>query len=313
MSVILASPSGAGTPRGRDGAAVAAGGVESRRASARPRAVVDNRPVRAGSTISPAVRCAALFPHDDLPDPPPGHPYRVIRRPGYVIGTFPGGTFGTVSVTAIEPDALEGAVEEVRTALAAEGAGRAVWFVPGDSPPTLEAMLACGMAPCNEPPFEPSFTAMALVTPPEPGPPDVEARLATSFEEFVEARRIAEDAFDMSEADREAFEAKSRAMWEFELDDGAYRTYVALIEGEVIGCAASIGGANATYLAGGGTRADRRGRGAYRSLVRARWDTAVERGTPALTVGAGAMSGPILERLGFERIGRIECLLDRFE
>jgi hypothetical protein len=47
--------------------------------------------------------------------------------------------------------------------------------------------------------------------------------------------------------------------------------------------------------------------------VRARWETAVERGTPALTVGAGAMSGPILERLGFERVGRIDCLLDRFD
>jgi len=36
--------------------------------------------------------------------------------------------------------------------------------------------------------------------------------------------------------------------------------------------------------------------------VRARWDEAVRRGTPALAVGAGAMSRPILERLGFVQV-----------
>jgi hypothetical protein len=46
--------------------------------------------------------------------------------------------------------------------------------------------------------------------------------------------------------------------------------------------------------------------------VRARWDAAVERGKPALTVGAGPMSAPILERLGFEHVGRIDTLIDRF-
>jgi len=62
--------------------------------------------------------------------------------------------------------------------------------------------------------------------------------------------------------------------------------------------------------AGGGTRPEHRGRGAYRALVRARWDAAVERGTPILTVGAGAMSRPILERLGFTIVGWEDCLLD---
>ena len=270
--------------------------------------------MRTGTTISPAVRHAALFSHEDLPDPPDGHPFRLVRRPGYAIGGFLGATFGTVGVTAIEPDALENAVDDVRSVLAEQGMGKAVWFVADASPPgLLEALQARGIAPSDEPPFEPHFTAMALVAAPEPGPGDVVARLAASFEEFVAAHRIADDAFDVGEADREAFEAKSRAMWEFELDEGDYRTYVALIDGEVIAFAAAIAGANSTYLSGGGTRADSRGRGAYRSLVRARWDAAVERGTPALTVGAGAMSAPILERLGFEQVGRIDCLVDKFE
>ena len=64
------------------------------------------------------------------------------------------------------------------------------------------------------------------------------------------------------------------------------------------------------YLGGAGTRPDQRGRGAYTALVRARWEAAVERGTPVLTVGAGAMSRPVLEHLGFTIVGWADCLLD---
>jgi Acetyltransferase (GNAT) domain len=232
-----------------------------------------------------------------------------------VIGVFPGATFGTVAVTSIEPNALEPAVEDVRGVLAEHGTRRAAWIVvdaasPADLVPRLETL---GMTPSDEPPFEPRMSALALTAAPKSAPADVEARLAETPDEFVAAHRISADAFNFSDDDREAFEAKNHALWELEQRDGKHRTYVALLDGEVIGFAAAVFGANALYLAGGGTRADRRGRGAYRALVRARWETAVERGTPALTVGAGAMSGPILELLGFECVGRIDCLLDKFD
>ena len=55
-----------------------------------------------------------------------------------------------------------------------------------------------------------------------------------------------------------------------------------------------------------------RGRGAYRALIRARWDEAVALGTPALITQGGSMSRPILERLGFERVGEVHMLLDVF-
>jgi hypothetical protein len=55
-----------------------------------------------------------------------------------------------------------------------------------------------------------------------------------------------------------------------------------------------------------------RGRGAYRGLLRARWDEAAARETPALMTEAGAMSCPILERLGFEPVGHVHMLLDGF-
>ena len=53
-----------------------------------------------------------------------------------------------------------------------------------------------------------------------------------------------------------------------------------------------------------------RGRGAYRALLRARWDEAVARGTPALITQGGSMSRPILERLGFEAVGHVHMLVD---
>jgi hypothetical protein len=46
--------------------------------------------------------------------------------------------------------------------------------------------------------------------------------------------------------------------------------------------------------------------------VAARWADAVERGTPALVTQAGAMSKPILERLGFRQVAEITILLDEF-
>lgn len=64
-------------------------------------------------------------------------------------------------------------------------------------------------------------------------------------------------------------------------------------------------------LIGGGVLEHARGGGVYRALVRARWDDAVAAGTPALVTQAGALSRPILERLGFEAVAEIEILLDR--
>ena len=59
----------------------------------------------------------------------------------------------------------------------------------------------------------------------------------------------------------------------------------------------------ACCVSGGCTLRWARGRGVYRALVRARWEDAAARGTPALAVAGGARrSAPILRRLGFEKI-----------
>jgi hypothetical protein len=268
----------------------------------------------ASVTLTDPVRQAALFPDTDLPDPPPDHPFKLIRRDGYSIGVFAGMTHGNVAVQAIAPDDVQRVVGEVRSVLAEHGKGRGAWMAPeAASPPDLaERLRSLGMVPFDEPPLEPRFAAMALVTPPDPGPPEVEARLAGTFAEFQAGHAVGHEAFEMSDEDRAAHAAHERRLWEIELSWGVFRTFIAAIDGEVVGTAAVIFGANAVYLVGGSTRADMRGRGVYRALVRARWDAAVAHGTPALTVGAGRMSRPILENLGFSIVGWTDCLLDRF-
>ena len=116
----------------------------------------------------------------------------------------------------------------------------------------------------------------------------------------------------MSDDDKRALETQEELLWGIESSWPHYQTFVAIIDGQIVGSAASIYGSSAVFLAGGSTREDARGRGAYRALVLARWSAAVARGTPALTVGAESMSRPILERLGFVNVGWTDCLIDRF-
>lgn len=263
--------------------------------------------------IPEQVRDGALFPHTDLPEPPPEHPYRQILRDGYMVGLFPGLAYGTVSVRSIGADAVEQTVEEARGLLAEDGKDRGAWMVADAASPAglAERLKESGMVPFEEPPFEARLAAMALVAPPEGGG-DVEARPPQTFEEFQASVSLNADVFGVSDEDRSAVEAQERRLWELQQQGIALRSFVALVDGEVVGGASVIQGANAGFLSGGFTRSDMRGRGVYRALVRARWDAVVAAGTPALTVTAGRMSRPILERLGFQTVGWVDCLLDDF-
>ena len=88
------------------------------------------------------------------------------------------------------------------------------------------------------------------------------------------------------------------------------RVYAAWVDGRIAGAARAYFTPRGAMMAGGATAPWARGRGAYRALVRARWDDAATRGTPALGVHANARSGPILRRLGFEQVLRFRRLQD---
>lgn len=265
--------------------------------------------------VSDLLRRAALWPAVDLPDPPPEYPFEMIRREGFNLGVFRGLSFGAVYPESLAEDRVEPMLIEARSLLAERGKEQAAWFVPEAASPAglAERLRQIGMVPYEEPPYEPRFAAMLMLEAPVSGPPDIDAHPARSFEEHQAANRVANNAFDLSEQDRLAMEAQERVIWELESSGRSpTRTFVAVVGGEVVGSAGAIFGASAVYLMGGSTREDMRGRGVYRALVRSRWDAASEGGTPALTVTAGRLSRPILERLGFTIVGWGDCLLDRF-
>lgn len=264
--------------------------------------------------LSDAVRRAVLFPETDLPGPPPGGPARRVEiEGGYVFlpSTHP---LGLVLPEEIEEGRVEHVLRAVREFLTAEGRPKAIWSVSRAARPAGLAgrLLAHGMRPCDEPGIEEQHAEMVCLEPPPPGPPAVVAREPESFDEFLAGFLVSVDAFEMSEAIRTAIGERAEELWALRNEPGTNALFVALEDDEIIAFGGARFGRTTVYLGGSGTRPDRRGHGAYTALVRARWDAAVERGTPVLTVGAGAMSRPILERLGFSIVGWTDSFVDEF-
>lgn len=265
----------------------------------------------AGMRLDPVVR-AALFPMSDIPAPPAGHPDRMVEVAGVRVFLGDGLPEASVFPERIRAAELPNVVGQVRELLRAEGRTRGVWFVSeaADPPDLAERLQEAALTRNDEPPSEPRSASMLTRTPPPTGPPDIDAHRAETFEEFRAAFRVAASAFGVDAELTAAFEARAERVWPFQSEDAMARTIVATINGEVVGFGEATFGSNAVYLGGSGTHPDYRGRGVYRSIVKARWDAAVAHGTPALTVGAGEMSRPILERLGFSIVGWETCLKD---
>jgi hypothetical protein len=156
---------------------------------------------------------------------------------------------------------------------------------------------------------EPFAVGMVLTQePPEP-PPGVTARAVETFEEYRAAAVIQRRAFGMSEEDMEREAERDAERWESR-EESASVTFLAWVEGRPAAAATGTYADAGAILFGGGTLPDARGRGAYRALVRARWDEAARRGKPALVTQAGRMSRPILRRLGFQEVAEIRILRD---
>lgn len=261
-----------------------------------------------------AVRLLAEFPITYGPEPPAEMPVERVRTSRFSALLMPGPWGQLIEALDLGED-VPGAVEEVRALLRGSGRDRAVWFVAPASRPerVLERLRACGLEPAVDPPWEPQFAAMVLGEAPEPGPTGIIARAVESLDEFERALRLEDEVFEVPEDDRRAREKHRHTLWELQESGGSSMCiYVALLDGRMVGVARSLFADAAVNLSGGSVLPDARSRGVYRALVRARWDEGVARGTPALTVQAGRMSRPVLERLGFATVAEQHCLIDRF-
>jgi GNAT superfamily N-acetyltransferase len=199
-------------------------------------------------------------------------------------------------------DDVEAVREEIHGLLRERGRTACTWEIGTHATPEdlVERLLALGLVDDSEP----LAIGMVLDAPPAQQPPaDVEVRRAATPDDHYESARIAAVAFGMPEPERRADEDP----------DPDNVVYLAYIDGKPVARASGAFGEHGVTLFGGSTLPEARGRGAYRALVAARWQDAVDRGTPLLVTQAGKMSRPILERLGFRAVCEIRILLDAFD
>jgi GNAT superfamily N-acetyltransferase len=218
----------------------------------------------------------------------------IVETDRYFAAIVGGGKYVNVFRTCFAREDAADVVAEVRS-LAPSAVGS--WQT--DSRDVADALLAAG-ARRPAPPLEWEFTALATATAP-PSVAGFDIRRITSFEDYLIGLEIALTDEQYTDEVRAGRRAEAEATWE-RRKDGPSMEWLASIDGEPVAHARAFPGSRGLLLDGGATVPKARGRGAYRALIAARWQEAVERGTPALVVQAGHMSRPILERCGFETV-----------
>jgi len=202
---------------------------------------------------------------------------------------------------------VEPAVLEVRSLLLARGLDEATWWVGERSTPADLGERLEGLGLEDE---ADRLTTLAIDREPS-GTPDVPVRKVERFEDYLTALEIDWEAFEISQPMREERRARARAAWPVIVADGRSCVFLADLDGEPVGFGRAVFAPWAALLLGGATLPHARGRGVYTALVHARWRETVARGVPRVVVSAGPMSAPILERLGFQRLGAVRLLRDR--
>ena len=195
---------------------------------------------------------------------------------------------------AFEPAEARDVVEAVH---ALEPGALVSWLTPDAE--LAESLRTAG---CRDPgpPLVPTFTALATETEP-PAVPGIELRPVESYDDFLTLLEVMLSAENWTDEARERQRADARHSYEIRLTRPA-TDWIACIDGRPVAAAGAIVSPRGLFLSGAATRPEARGHGCYRALIRARWDEAVRRGTPALVVHAQETSRPILESAGFERV-----------
>lgn len=228
--------------------------------------------------------------------------YVAIHRPN------PNPLFGRVDRLRLPADSVEEAIADVRNWFADLERKQFSWCVGRHARPAdlAERLAAAGAVPDQDP----EVVVMVL----EDDPPEVsgvEVRPVVSLADFEAERDIRLEAFEFTEEQRQASIARTETTYAEYLEGGEVTIYLAMLDGVPV---ASAGLAFTTdrlaLLLGSGTLEQARGQGAYRALVRARWEEAQRRGAAGVVVHAGRMSRPILQQLGFRTVSSMNVLVD---
>jgi hypothetical protein len=224
-------------------------------------------------------------------------------RGGYVLWNAQ--ALGGVSRLGLAPAAFDETRAVAQAWFRELGRDRFTWWVADSATPgdLCERLTALGAEPEEE------FAAMVRDEPPPPAD-GVTARPIESSEEHLAVRELVWEAFEVPEDIRVAGREQQEQAWRDYVAMDHQVIFVALLDDTIAAGASVILTPTGGFLLGGNTRPELRGRGAYGALVRARWDEAERRSTPLLGVHAGAMSRPILERLGFRTVSHVHVFAD---
>jgi hypothetical protein len=218
-------------------------------------------------------------------------------------------TWASVTGVEVQEDEVAALVEEVRERVPAEK-NCTWWLGPSTRPSDLPDRL--GAHGLSEPRDGVSNVLAVILTKEPAAPPGgIDVHAVETFDEYVGARHVQWDAFDVPEERR----ARQREHLEAEFEEatrfGVPVTFTASVDGKMGATAMALPSDRGVFLIAGATAPWARGRGLYRALVHARWEYAVARGTPALvTQSDPSTSYPILKRLGFEDVCEIRRLED---
>jgi len=264
--------------------------------------------------ISEAVRAQAEDAFWTGPEPPRELGIERVTTPRYALTMMSVPSWNMVGRLRFEAAETEAAVAEVRATLRARGRPQAAWLVGPRTPPDARRRLVeLGMTPYTDPPLEPHSSCMALERPPDAGAVDhVVVTRCETLEDFETAAQVTIEAFGIPEEAQRGMRTTFETRLELQREGRPFVwEYLAAIDGEAVGFGRARMFDTGINLMGAGVLPHARGQGVYRALVAARWEEAVARGTPALTVQAGAMSRPVLEQLGFVTVAEVDVLCDR--
>lgn len=233
-----------------------------------------------------------------------------LVRPGFaaIVGAENDAHHNVVQRLRLAPDEVAEAVAEVRAVFAAKGRREITWEVGDHAEPTdlAERLIALGMKP-----FVPNelSVGMVLTRPLAAVDTAITVRRVETFEEFARAAWIFRRGFGSDDAPEADPEVAKR--WAEHRSVAVFERYLAFDGSEAVAAADALFLEAGVVMCGGATLASARSKGAYRALISARWEEGRRRGTPTLITQAGAMSRPILNRLGFEEVCQIRIFLDQ--
>ncbi len=214
---------------------------------------------------------------------------------------------------SVSPEAVLASVEAARTIARERQKSLLAWWVGPDRRDLKQPLEAAGLAHQDTPGFEAVENAMVLLEPPkgQVAAGGVIVKETDTYEEYAAAEEVVMEAFDFPDAMRADAAVELPKRWEqYITPSNPGRQFIASIDGRIVGTAFAVLGEVGVNLFGGAVLEQARGLGVYKALIGARWEAAVARDTPALTVQAGRMSKPILEKLGFQDVGQAHLFVD---